>query len=169
MKPLFKRIISKARRLVRAAAVPAAIACAVLATCQPAKAQFIAPRISTLVTNAVVRTNANATVNISTNLFNAFNFTHGLPVETIITSTNNVGTTATVTNFFDLCMDNTFTNWTTVQPITAIGTCNGTTPARSISIIPASLFDGCYAIRLSSVQTGATNWINVTTRIGVTP
>ena len=135
-----------------------------------AQAQFVNPRIATLATNLVVWTNNSVlSVGSKTNLFNTFAFTHGLPVETTITTTNNVGP-ATYTNYFDLCMDATLTNFTTTQPITTTATgTNGTTLVRSVTIIPASSLDGCSAIMLTKIGTSATNFTSVTVRIGVTP
>jgi hypothetical protein len=127
----------------------------------------VSPRLATLLSSQVLTNGQVLTVSTKTNTFLAFNFTHAIPVETIITSTNNVGTTATVTNYFDLSLDGS--NFTTTQPVTTVATCNGTNPVRSITFVPASSFDGAVSIQLTKTGTGATNNITVTVRIGAVP
>jgi hypothetical protein len=167
----FKNLIRQTLRVLKRLALPAAAAAIVALAPQSACAQqgnFVASRIAAFPTVGV-QTNASVTLtNVYTNIWNTMTLTHGIPIETTCISTNAYAT-GTITNFFDLCLDNTMTNWTTTQPITTTATATGTTAMRSITVIDKSYFDGCYGIRLTRVGTGCTNWVPVTVRIGCCP
>jgi DNA-binding transcriptional regulator LsrR (DeoR family) len=135
-----------------------------------AQAQLTSPRISTLANNQLLTNSQVLAIGTSTNLLSTFAYMHDLSVETTITSTNAVGTMATVTNYFDVCLDAApGTNWTTTLPITTTATCNGTTTVRSVTVIPKTSFDGAQQIRLTKTGTGAANNINVTVRLSQVP
>ena len=151
---------------------------ALLALALPAPAQSlvtggVVPRVVSLgqltTTNVDNQFTNYTLVNVETNLLLTASYQHALAVE--VTSSNSVANTGVITNRFDLSTDGTL--FTTTVPIAVNITNTGTTVARGVTIVPASAFDGCKAIRWTTIagQNSSTNSCisYITVRLSLTP